>query len=313
MATFVAKDYEILEGRYRMRRWCYRGSLHGLPDRIVIWLFVLTSDFNVSWFGYHQAYWAVKFSKALGKKSLVILGGFDVCEEEDANLPSRVDEIRYILRNAHRILAVSKRVREKALGIEPSARVDVVYHGFDAGKYRPSGEKKEVATTVAFVNRQNLRRKGLETFVRSAVFAPECEFLVVGEWLDDAIDHLRSIATKNVSFPGHVSETELIRILQGSSAYVQISAHEGFGCSLAEAMLCGCVPVVTNRGAIPEVAGDAGIYVEYDNPEGTARAIRAALTRGEPGGRAARERIASHFPLEKRREALLAAVAEAVP
>lgn len=50
----------------------------------VIWFLVLTSTFNVPWFGYHQAYRAVRYSRELGRKSVVILGGFDVCEDEAA-------------------------------------------------------------------------------------------------------------------------------------------------------------------------------------------------------------------------------------
>jgi glycosyltransferase involved in cell wall biosynthesis len=307
MASFVARDFETLCQRYRIRRWFYRGSLHGLLDRAVILSSVLSSDFNVSWFGYHQAYWAVRYSRRFGRKSLVILGGFDVCGEEDPNLPARVGEVRYILRNADRILAVSNRVREKARSIEPDARVDLVYHGFDSGTYRPSGEKKEIVTTVAFVKRANLRRKGLDTFVRSAAFMPEYRFLLVGEWLDDAIDHLRSIATKNVSFTGRVSETELVRIFQESAVYVQASMHEGFGCSLAEAMLCGCVPVVSDKGAIPEVVGNAGIYIDPTDARDATRGIRTAMTTPRLAA-AARTRIATLFPAERRQERFLSII-----
>lgn len=312
MATFVARDFEILGNRYPMEKWFYRGSWHGIPDRLIIPLLVRRTDFNVSWFGYHQAHWAVRYSRRIGRKSIVILGGFDVCEEEDPSLPARLEEVRYILGNADRILAVSKRVRQKALAINPNARVDVVYHGFDASVYRPSGQKKRIATTVGYVNREYLHRKGLEAFVRSAALVPDCRFLVVGKWLDDAIDYLRSIATDNVEFLGRVPMEDLVRVLQESAVYVQVSAHEGFGCSLAEAMLCECVPVVTDLGAIPEVVGDVGHIVPYDDPESTASAIREALTSGEGAGARARDRIARLFSLESRKNALLAAVEETI-
>ena len=307
MASFVRRDYQILSATYRMRRHYYRGALWGFPDQVSILLGVARSDFNVSWFGYHQAYRAIRYSRVLGRRSLVILGGFDVCEEEDPYLSSRIEEIRYILLNAGKVLALSKRVQDKALAISPTAHVDLAYPGFDANRYRPSGEKQPVVSTVAVIKRANLRRKGLETFVRSAAFVPECSFFVVGEWLDDAIDYLRSIAPKNVFFPGRVSEVELIRIFQQSSVYVQASTHEGFGCSLAEGMLCGCVPVVSDRGAIPEVVGDTGIYVNHEDSRDVARGVQEALGRTDLG-RAAHRRIVSLFPIEKRREALIGAV-----
>ena len=51
--------------------------------------------------------------------------------------------------------------------------------------------------------------------------------------------------------------------MQNATVYVQASAHEGFGLSLAEAMACGCIPVGYNRGSIPEVIGKAGYIVPY--------------------------------------------------
>ena len=307
MATFVNRDFETLRQRYRMRRWFYRGNLHGLPDRLAISLHVLSSDFNLSWFGYHQAYWAVHYSREFRRKSVVILGGFDVCEEEDPNLPARLKEVRYILRNADRVLVVSHRVMEKALLVEPAAHLELVYHGFNSEMYRPLGAKKRIVTTVAFVNRANLRRKGLETFVQSAALLPEYRFLVVGEFLDDAIDHLRSIATNNVSFVGRQSESELIRTYQRTAVYVQASAHEGFGCSLAEAMLCGCVPVVSDRGAIPEVVGNAGIYTDPQDPVDLARGIRDGMANPSLAT-VGRNRIATLFPEAKRHERLLSII-----
>jgi len=73
--------------------------------------------------------------------------------------------------------------------------------------------------------------------------------------------------------------------------------------SLAEAMLCKCVPVVTNRGAIPEVVGDTGFYVPYGDPKATAEGINKALNSNL--GKQARQRILTHFPVQKREEELL--------
>ena len=55
------------------------------------------------------------------------------------------------------------------------------------------------------------------------------------------------------------------------------SHHEGFGLPALEAMALG-VPVVTsNRGALPEVVGDAGILVDAEDRGALAAAIRAVL------------------------------------
>jgi glycosyltransferase involved in cell wall biosynthesis len=73
---------------------------------------------------------------------------------------------------------------------------------------------------------------------------------------------------------------------------------------LAEAMACGCVPVVTRRAAIPEVVGDCGHYVEVDDVEGTAQGVRAALSDAKLGLRAS-QRVRDQFPMHKRRASII--------
>ena len=90
-----------------------------------------------------------------------------------------------------------------------------------------------------------------------------------------------------------------------ATVYVQASAHEGFGMSLAEAMLAGCVPVVSEKGAIPEVVGSTGVYVGDLSPRSLAEGIKSGLTRSGELGSRARARIVETFPLEIRRDGLL--------
>ena len=65
---------------------------------------------------------------------------------------------------------------------------------------------------------------------------------------------------------------------------MQASLHEGFGLSLAEAMLAGAVPVVTSAGALPEVVGDTGVTIAEPTPAAVAGGVRAALELGPEAG-----------------------------
>ena len=97
-----------------------------------------------------------------------------------------------------------------------------------------------------------------------------------------------------------------------ASVYVQASRHEGFGLAVAEAMLAGCVPVVTDVTAMPEVVDGAGVLIASQDPEAVAQGVRQALELGSDARRAARERILSEFPVEGRREVIQRAVREAL-
>ena len=55
------------------------------------------------------------------------------------------------------------------------------------------------------------------------------------------------------------------------------SFDEGFGIPAVEAMAAGVPVVVSRRGALPEVCGDAAVYVDPDDPRGMAAAIAELL------------------------------------
>jgi glycosyltransferase involved in cell wall biosynthesis len=161
-----------------------------------------------------------------------------------------------------------------------------------------------MALTVGNIDRGNLQRKGHESFVRAAALLPDVSFVLVGNWKGDAIDYLRSIATPNVTFTGRVSDVVLHDYYGKASVYVQPSLHEGFGLSVAEAMLAGCIPVVSRAGSLPEVTGDAGIFVDAPEPTAIAQAIEKALEYPPEARASARQRILDRFPVSKRSELL---------
>ena len=77
-------------------------------------------------------------------------------------------------------------------------------------------------------------------------------------------------------------------------------------------MLAGCVPVVVNVTAMPEVVGDAGVLIDSQRPAEVASGVRRALELGPQAAQRARERILERFPMERRREGILAVVDQAL-
>ena len=70
-----------------------------------------------------------------------------------------------------------------------------------------------------------------------------------------------------------LTDEELRLAYAGAVALVYPSKYEGFGMPIIEAMACGCPVITCANGSIPEVAGDAAIYVNDDDVEGMANAI----------------------------------------
>jgi glycosyltransferase involved in cell wall biosynthesis len=76
---------------------------------------------------------------------------------------------------------------------------------------------------------------------------------------------------------GHIPEIVLAALYRRAAAFVFPSLAEGFGLPVAEAMACG-TPVVTSRvSSMPEVAGDAALLVDPENPDEIAAAIARLL------------------------------------
>lgn len=76
---------------------------------------------------------------------------------------------------------------------------------------------------------------------------------------------------------GFVPDDHLPELFAGARIFAFPSLYEGFGLPVLEAMASG-VPVVTaNRSSLPEVGGDAALYVEPEDVDQLAAAIEQAL------------------------------------
>jgi glycosyltransferase involved in cell wall biosynthesis len=77
---------------------------------------------------------------------------------------------------------------------------------------------------------------------------------------------------------GYVDPVRRRELYEGARLLVQPSFDEGFGFPVLEAMTIGVPVIAANRGALPEVLGDAGILVEPDDPDQIAAAMLQMLT-----------------------------------
>ena len=305
--TFVRLDREILSDFTKVQDF-YAVSKYPVGFT-QYWQGVRNSDLVFCWFASWNSLWALFTAKLLSKPSILVIGGYDLANIPEANYGQQRGGLgKWVSRSAIRLATTlftnsfySQREATQNAGIPPQC-VQVIYHGVpDLFGDLPRDHSENIALTVGKVDWPNLKRKGLESFVRAAALLPEVQFIVVGAWADNSIEFLRSIASKNVTFTGRVSDEELLDYYRQASVYVQASLHEGFGLSVAEAMLGGCIPVVTKAGSLPEVVGEIGIYSDSSDPSDIARAIKTAFSVPSTMCRQARDRILKQFPMEKRK------------
>jgi glycosyltransferase involved in cell wall biosynthesis len=315
-ASFVALDRQLLAERFEVEDLYQPGRA---PNPAKVLRGVLRSDLVFGWFASWHTFFPITLAWLLRKPSVLVMGGFDTANMPDIGYGHqrgglRMHASRWIFRRASRLMTFSHYSRteiERNTPI-PASRVTVVHLGVpDPFGEQPKG-KERLALTVGAVDRGTLIQKGQLAFVEAARELPDVPFVLAGKWLDNAVEELRAAATPNVEFTGWLSQADLLERYRRAAVYVQASRHEGFGLAVAEAMLAGCIPVVVNTTAMPEVVGEAGVLIESQRPSEVAEGVRRALELGPEEARRARERILRSFPMASRREGVLRVVEEAL-
>ncbi len=300
--TFIKRDYEILNKHFDV-------DVIEPPKKKSGWfkyLFTVKNkikkcDVAFGWFaGWHTAF-SVHYSKKYKRRSIVVVGGYDAAYIPEinygafTNLKERIPA-RYVLKHADLILPVSEFTKKEVLKRVKPKQVKLLYNGVNINKFKSNKTKENFVITIG----NKIRLKGLDTFADASKNFPNHKFVIIG----DNKTNTEILSNPNIIFTGKIPHDEVLKWLQKAKVYCQLSYTESFGMGLAEAMACECVPVVTDRGAIHEVVGDAGFYVPYGNEKATTEAIKKALNASDKLGKMAREQIES-FSLRKRETRLV--------
>jgi alpha-1,3-rhamnosyl/mannosyltransferase len=191
-----------------------------------------------------------------------------------------------ILKPADGLIAVSENTRQDAirmLGIPPE-RIRTIHSGvapeyFDAP---PRARTKPYALFVGTVE----PRKNLDTLLdawRSLKLDVREHFdlLIAGPegWHSSAT--MARVRQETV-YLGYVPEAEMPGLVAGAALFVYPSLYEGFGFPVVQAMAANVAVLSSRTSCLPEVAGDAGVFVDPRSPsEITAQLTRLLESPGE--------------------------------
>lgn len=205
---------------------------------------------------------------------------------------TQMDKMRFkkIAGNADLILAISKNTKDDFMKFNPKGRVEVVYPGvrdcFSLDFARDRNDNKEVGRVLGKYGLKSgyllsvgtlEPRKNLETlinaFLESKMLAP---LVLVGKsgWKNEQLLSLITKYPQNIIQLGFVPDKDLKILYQQALCFVYPSFYEGFGIPVLEAMKCGTPVITSNTSSLPEVGGEAVLYVDPKNMEELARGIR---------------------------------------
>lgn len=194
-------------------------------------------------------------------------------------------------RQATRIATVSEYSKADiaaTYGIEKD-RISVVYDGAHE-VYRPHSEEEKAEARAKYTDGKPfiifvstiLKRKNLQHLLLAFDRAKSWEhddlkLVVVGNrawWGNELANIYDSMAHRDdVIMPGHLRPTDLAALLSASRCLVYPSYFEGFGIPILEAMWAETAVVCSHTTSMPEVGGDAALYVDPDDVDGIAHAI----------------------------------------
>lgn len=247
------------------------------------------------------------FATFLRTRLACVIGGYDfanLAEYDYGNLRTWRGRVltKRVWRRADALLYVDPSLMDEATAaFGHPGRAQYLPTGYDPSFWTPEAPRRgnAVLTVANAPWPERVRLKGIDIFLRVARENPDLEFHVAGEMPPTLVE---SQTLSNVRFHGFLEAVPLRELYRQAKVYCQLSRHEGLPNALCEAMLCGCFPVGTAVNGIPRAIGDTGFLVE-PNPKRVAEAIRAALA-SDGLGAGARNRIATLFPWERRRDEL---------
>ncbi len=324
-SRFVQNDIEILRRQHALRivdANMGRGRSAGVNLLKMEWEIVRNlfgSQAILFWFADYYSLIPTIIARLLGKKVYVIAGGFDVTYIPEVKSGARVRPMRWFLvRNTHRFATKVFPVSNYAQHLLDTNSVhhgpsQVIYNAVDMKRFPfGAGKRDPVVITVTQLDIVlDYLLKGIDVFIKTAAAMPDVRFELIGI-RGEALTHARSEAAglTNITISeGPVAYEKLLEYYHTASTYCQLSMDETFGVATAEAMSCGCIPVVSEVPSLREVTGETGYVVDRTDLGAIAAAIRKSFEADETARRACSEYV-TKFDIERRAEALLAALAD---
>ena len=182
-------------------------------------------------------------------------------------------------RRCCRIIAVSEFSKHdivERLGID-AERISVVYNGVDREIFHPIEDKtqldKRLFPILGFKRPYFLAvscstgRKNTPALLKAYSLLiqnkPKNDLALVWDPPEEILAQYNSAeVSERIHFIGKQSVRNLADLYRGATALIFPSLYEGFGLPILEAMSCGTPVVTSNITSMPEVGGNAAIYID---------------------------------------------------
>lgn len=282
--AFTDRDLEMISPELEIKPLVFTQSPIALPFYFILqffqllWFLPRTSQYLCFFGGYHSVL-PVWFGRVFGKKCIIQAGGTDCINMPEIGYGNfRKKWLRkatiYSFKNCSLILPVAEALVKQDYSFDPSISpkqgllnlipelktpIQVIPNGFDTDFWRDFGKERQsntflsVATGTSHPSRAIV--KGYDLIEKLASEHRDFNFTLVG-------DSNYISANSSIEVIGKQTPDELLELYNSHQFYLQLSTSEGFPNSLGEAMACGCIPIGSAVGAIPEIIGNEKLIIK---------------------------------------------------
>ncbi|MEB2776999.1 glycosyltransferase family 4 protein [Algoriphagus sp. D3-2-R+10] len=326
--AFTDRDLEMISPDLEIKPLEFTQNPVQLPFYFILQFFQLlwylpkTTQYLCFFGGYHSVL-PVWLGKVFGKKCIIQAGGTDCINMPEIGYGNfRKKRLRkatiYSFRNCSLILPVADALVKQEYSFDPSISpkqgllnlipdlktpIQVIPNGFDTKFWKDTEIVRLTQTFISVAtgtsNPSRAIVKGYDLIEQLASLHPDFNITLVG-------DENYFSPYSNIKVLGKQSKVELRKLYNSHEIYLQLSTSEGFPNALGEAMACGCIPIGSAVGAIPEIIGDEKLILQKKNyPDLEALIFNLQKSDVASLGQIAQARIQTHFPFEKRKKDLI--------
>jgi glycosyltransferase involved in cell wall biosynthesis len=326
--TFIQTEIKLLSDEFNLisinQNWERKILLPFNLIRQVIFLVINIRkvDTILISFGGYWSFFPALFSNLLGKKVAIVMHGTDCVsfpEIEYGNLRNPI--LSYVTKKSLHWASIILPVSESLVYTENNyyssktlkfgynyhlsnikTPYKVIHNGLNILDWVRDNEIIRNKTSfVTVLGEGKIKIKGVDLIIEVASRFPNSIFYLAG------IENVKGYdMPKNIICKGRLTPEELKVLFNQSQFYLQLSNTEGFGVALCEAMLCECIPLVSDVNFLPNIIGDSGFVLNKRNSDMLVDLINVALNSDIIHlEQKARKRIKDNFSVNKRKKMLL--------
>jgi len=325
-SVFGYRDIEMLSQSYTVKICHYdlKGNFfskgfHFLQYCLHVLLSLGRVDVVIVNFGAWHTIFPIVVGKMMKKKTIILLGGFDA-----GNVPSigyglfhKPSLLQFFLRKVYKMatylcpvsnaLVSSTNYYADPSGVgykvgllhfmpEVSSKIRVIPTDYDQDFWMPDPSlfRKGVIALAYIYNEKTYVLKGFDLLVECAKMLPEVGFTFAG-FSPEMVEKTKPSLPKNITLLSFQTPEESKILFQKHKIFVLPSLTEGLPNTLCEAMLCGCIPIVSNVGVMPDLVGKLGYVLDQKKPENLKILIRNAVLNENYEIEKIREKISMNY------------------